>query len=369
MGHLNWKRIHLAALSAALAASTPLAVAATSGITPSPYQAIDLSPNQNGIAIANAISPSGVIGGYFDAVGVVKYFDGLPAIFMPGGFTLLNNVPGFAYGTITGINSAGQAAGWATTQIGPMPGYYHAALFSNGQATDLGALPGGGNSEANAIDAAGDAVGYSDVMTANGLVAHAVLFSHGTIKDLGTLPGGGYSVATTINNRGQAAGYAATASGLVHAVLFADGTVTDLGTLPEGSNSAAYGINDLGQVVGKSDYLSIDTYRAVLFENGTVKNLGTAPGGTSSYASGINDWGQVVGTSDGNGLGFNPALFENGTAMLLPDLPTHLFGNANAINDAGQIVGTTTVFPEGGEFHAVLWTLAHQFVLPKRPLK
>ena len=370
MCHLIRTRIHLAVLTAALAASMPLTAAvAASGISSSPYQAIDLSPNQNGIAIANAISSSGLIAGYFDAVGVVKYFDGLPAIFVPGGFTLLNNVPGFTFGQITGINDAAQAAGWATTQIGPMPGYYHAALFFNGQAADLGALPGGGNSEANAINAVGDAVGFSDVMTANGLVAHTVLFSHGTIKDLGTLPGGGYSVATAINNRGQAAGYAATASGLVHAVLFADGTVTDLGTLPEGSNSAAYGINDLGQVVGRSDYLSIDTYRAVLFENGTVKNLGTAPGGTSSYASGINDWGQVVGTSDGNGLGFNPALFENGTAMLLPDLPTHLFGNANAINDAGQIVGLTCVFPEGGGYHAVLWTLAHQFVLPRRPLR
>jgi probable HAF family extracellular repeat protein len=370
MCHLIWKRIRLAVLSAAFAASTPLtAGVAASGISLSPYQAIDLSPNQDGIAIANAISSSGVIAGYFDANGLVKYFGGLPAIFVPGGFTLLNNVPGFPFGQITGINDAGQAAGWVTTEIGPMPGIYHAALFFNGQAIDLGALADGGYSEAYAINAAGDAVGFSDVMTTNGQERHAVLFSHGAIKDLGTLPGSSLSVATAINNRGQAVGYASTASGFTHAVLFANGTVTDLGTLPEGSNSIASGINDLGQVVGRSDYPGIDTYRAVLFENGTVQNLGTAPGGTSSFASGINNFGQVVGTSDGNGLGFNPALFQNGTAILLPDLPTHLFGNANAINDAGQIVGTTTFFPEGSEFHAVLWTLAHQFVLPRRPLR
>lgn len=106
---------------------------------------------------------------------------------------------------------------------------------------------------------------------------------------------------------------------------------------------------------------------AVLFSHGAIIDLGTLPGGTYSFASGINIWGQVVGTSDGGELGLNPALFENGTASFLPDLPGDLFGNALAINDAGNIVGVCSFFPEGAFQHAVLWTLAHQFMLPTRP--
>lgn len=365
MCHLLWKRTRLAVLLAALAAPVPLTGAvAASGTARSPYQAIDLSPTELGIAVANAISGAGLMAGYADSEGLVKYHSWTPAIFVRGGFTTLGVVPGYIFGDITGINDAGQAVGWSTTAVGPVPGVTHATLFENGHATDLGVLPGGTASEAMAINAAGDAVGFST--TAEGQQTRAVLFSHGAVIDLGSLPGATYTVATALNNRGQAVGYAYFASATaMHAVLFAGGTVTDLGLLPGGSNSAAYGINDLGQIVGMAD-LSLNVDRAALFENGTVRNLGTVPGGTYSVASGINNWGQIVGTSDGGTLGFNPAVFENGTASFLPLLPGDLFGNALAINDAGDIVGGCSFFPESAPQHAVLWTLAHQFVLPGR---
>ncbi len=41
-----------------------------------------------------------------------------------------------------------------------------------------------------------------------------------SITDLGTLPGGGDSYAHDINNRGQVVGYSYTASGEQHAVLW-----------------------------------------------------------------------------------------------------------------------------------------------------
>src|SRR5450631_3783154 len=63
--------------------------------------------------------------------------------------------------------------------------------------TDLGTLPGGESSEANAIDDRGVAVGDSAVP--EGIHAFVWTESEG-MKDLGNLPGGGaYSSASGIN--------------------------------------------------------------------------------------------------------------------------------------------------------------------------
>jgi probable HAF family extracellular repeat protein len=116
-----------------------------------------------------------------------------------------------------------------------------------------------------------------------------------TIKDLGTLPSGGLSQANAINNRGQVVGYAITASGAEHAFLFEDRVMTDLGTLPGGDFSLANGINDRGQVVGVADTERGGVGHAFLFEHGVMTDLGTLPGGGFSQALGINNRGQVVG--------------------------------------------------------------------------
>ena len=73
-----------------------------------------------------------------------------------------------------------------------------------------------------------------------------------TVTDLGKLPGGGNSFAYGgINASGQVAGLAYTAADL-EAFLYSNGKMTDLGTLG-GTQSWAYGINASGQVVGESD--------------------------------------------------------------------------------------------------------------------
>lgn len=58
---LLWKRTRLVVLLAALVAPVPMTSAVgASGAARTPYQAIDLSPTEQGIAVANAISSSGV---------------------------------------------------------------------------------------------------------------------------------------------------------------------------------------------------------------------------------------------------------------------------------------------------------------------
>ena len=69
---------------------------------------------------------------------------------------------------------------------------------------DLGSL-GGQNSAAQAINTAGQIVGFSDLSTSN--VTHAALWlAPNEIQDLGTL-GGNYAVAKGINDVGQVVGW------------------------------------------------------------------------------------------------------------------------------------------------------------------
>ena len=76
------------------------------------------------------------------------------------------------------------------------------------------------------------------------------------MTDIGTLPGGGESCAYGINDKGQVVGYSYTANSGEHAFLYSNDTMIDLGCLPGGVQSWACGINDNGQVAGYSDTAS-----------------------------------------------------------------------------------------------------------------
>ena len=85
---------------------------------------------------------------------------------------------------------------------------------------DLGTLPGGMNSAANAINNSGQVVGYSGNSSSP---EHAFLYSVGTMQDLGTLSGGSTSCANAINNIGnigQVVGWSQSSSGTQHAFLY-----------------------------------------------------------------------------------------------------------------------------------------------------
>src|SRR5207237_9635831 len=84
-----------------------------------------------------------------------------------------------------------------------------AFVWGIGTMRELGALPGYNRSQAQAINDAGQVVGFSGDPSMGGL-GHAFLWDNGTMRDLGTLPGYDYSIAFGINNAGRVVGYSFT---------------------------------------------------------------------------------------------------------------------------------------------------------------
>ena len=123
-------------------------------------------------------------------------------------------------------------------------------------------------------------------------IASAQLF---TTVDLGTI-GGPNSNASAVNASGQVVGYADTSDGNLHAYSWtAVGDMVDLGTVRGFSGSAANAMNAGGQVVGFA-YRS-GSYHAISWTgSGGMVDLG-ALGGAYSGAQAVNAGGQVVGAA------------------------------------------------------------------------
>ncbi|MFN3651782.1 MAG: DUF3466 family protein [Armatimonadota bacterium] len=143
---------------------------------------------------------------------------------------------------------------------------YVAGWFSSGSATEgfvargamvvkVGMLPGGSHSEALDVNDSGHAVGYSLVgRDENGdrlEDEHAFLYRDGVLTDLGTL-GGHSSRALALNDDGVVVGAASTPDEKTHAFVWKDGVMRDLGVLPGGSHSVAQDINAEGVIVGSA---------------------------------------------------------------------------------------------------------------------
>ncbi len=128
------------------------------------------------------------------------------------------------------------------------------------------------------------------------------------MSDLGTLPGSGDSIAYAINANGTVVGESG------NAFLYKNGVMTDLGTLPTGGTTRAHGINDVEQVVGTAfvaGVVGVDPdpvhggRRAFVVENSMMSNLNDLiPPGSGwllQEARDINNAGQIVGWGLVNG--------------------------------------------------------------------
>ncbi|MGC4060901.1 MAG: hypothetical protein QM749_08630 [Aquabacterium sp.] len=154
----------------------------------------------------------------------------------------------------TGINNDGSIVGYVFDTSGGLDGDPKATVVKNGQLTLLPTL--GGNSTAAAINNHDLIVGSAQIEPQFMAAEHAFKYDGTTLTDLGVLPGGRSSYANAVNDAGQVAGASSTTDDYsdekTHAFITSPTGLVDLGLLAGDEQSSAKGLNNLGQVVGYS---------------------------------------------------------------------------------------------------------------------
>lgn len=252
-------------------------------------------------------------------------------------------------------------------------GFSHATLWKNVDntyiPTDLGTLPAGISSSANAINDNGQIVGSST--NTDSSADHGVIWNQRQTfpfdyvpTDLGTL-GGKASFAVGINNNGRIVGMAQNARGRFRPVVWNKVNNKYVASVLscKAGNCTVAGINNNGQIVGQyTDFFG--STNGIVWTQRQRFPFDYVPtgltGGKFGSANGINDNGQIVGWTINAALDSHAVLWNKvNKSYVITDLGTPGKKSvANAINNFGLIVGNSN---DAGDFHAVVWNQLQHF--------
>jgi probable HAF family extracellular repeat protein len=140
---------------------------------PSPAYGLPAGLHDLFMGYPNAISDTGTVAGYSSSEAV---------LWSNGGITTLPSLSGGSAGALD-VNAAGTGAGWSALPDGSQ----HAVRWQNLVPEDLGVLAGYETSYAQAINASGDVVGYTEFVADGRAYDRAILWTGGDIVDLSTL--------------------------------------------------------------------------------------------------------------------------------------------------------------------------------------
>lgn len=273
-------------------------------------------------------------------------------------------VEGLPLVSANGINDAGIVVGSIGTEFvfrAPTDPETRAFYYTKADGMRLlDPLPGGTVSGALGINSAGVVVGTSNALSAP-TGTTAVRWSTPTMPAILGEGGsaGETSRANAINAAGNAVGVVYTSPPLqsIRAVLWpAEGGVTDLSALIDtGDFSLAWDINDAGQVVFIS-WGVLEDHAFLWSDAAGVVELTGLEGAVRTRAVGINAAGAVVGRSGSH-------QWTHATRWVVPTEPEDLGtladgtdSEATDINDDGTVVGAAGT--ADGETHAMIWTAA-----------
>jgi probable HAF family extracellular repeat protein len=159
------------------------------------------------------------------------------------------------------------------------------------------------------------------------------------VTELGALPGGQESEASALNDLGHVVGSSSTATSLARAFRFAYGRMTEL-VAPTPHRSFAHAINNRGTVLGSFDLDSIgDREVPFIIQDGTLQTLAALTGVSNFNAQGLNEADHLAGMLFGTA--FKAVVFRDGQLVTLTGLPGSTADDAVAINEQGLLAGVS----------------------------